>query len=95
MRPLQHTVQHRAAEAAPSVGSTPSQAPATGRSPRQEGTALNDEHYTVEDLQAELRRFENELRAAGLREKPVSTYVDRAGRFLKWLDGDYQPRGPN
>jgi hypothetical protein len=70
-------------------------APATGRSPRQEGTALNDEHYTVEDLRAELRRFENELRAAGLRENSVSTYVDRTGRFLKWLDGDYHPRGPN
>jgi hypothetical protein len=49
----------------------------------------------VEDLRAELRRFENELRAAGLRENSVSTYVDRTDRFLKWLDGDYQPRGPN
>jgi hypothetical protein len=46
-------------------------------------------------LRAELRRFEHQLRAAGLKETSVTTYVDRTGRFLKWLEGDYQPRGPN
>ena len=25
----------------------------------------------------------------------ITTYVDRTGRFLKWLDGEYQPKGPS
>jgi hypothetical protein len=54
-----------------------------------------DQRYSVDELRDELRRFERELRAAGLKETSVTTYVDRTGRFLKWLDGDYQPRGPN
>ena len=49
----------------------------------------------ADELREQLRRFERELRAAGLKESSVTTYVDRTGRFLKWLDGDYQPRGPN
>jgi hypothetical protein len=90
------TIQRQPVEGTPSaVGSTPSQTQGAGRSPWQEASALNAEHYTVEDLRAELRRFENDLRAAGLRENSVSTYVDRTGRFLRWLSGDYQPRGPN
>jgi hypothetical protein len=36
-----------------------------------------------------------ELRAAHLKESSVRTYVDRAATFLRWLDGEYQPRGPN
>jgi hypothetical protein len=31
-------------------------------------------------------------RVAALKENSITTYTDRAGRFLKWLDGDYQPR---
>jgi hypothetical protein len=94
--PLLQTTQHRTAEATPSaLGHTSSQAPSVGAPPRRQGTALGVEHYAVEDLRAELRRFESELRAAGLKENSVATYVDRTGRFLKWLAGDYQPRGPN
>lgn len=51
--------------------------------------------YSTDELRAELIRFERELRAAGLKENSVITYVDRTSRFLKWLDGDYRPRGPN
>ena len=51
--------------------------------------------YSVYELREELRRFERELRAVGLKENSVTTYIDRTGRFLKWLEGDYQPRGPN
>jgi hypothetical protein len=58
-------------------------------------TVLENQRYSVDELREELRRFERELRAAGLKENSVNTYVDRTGRFLKWLDGDYQPRGPN
>jgi len=50
--------------------------------------------YSTDELRSELARFEQELRAAGLKENSVITYVDRTGRFIKWLDGDYRPRWP-
>lgn len=67
----------------------------TAASPQRQGGIVSDQRYTVDDLHEELRRFERELRAAGLKENSVSTYIDRTSRFLKWLTGDYQPRGPN
>jgi hypothetical protein len=69
--------------------------PGRGRTPRGRRIALESQRYSVDELREQLRRFERELRAAGLKESSVTTYVDRTGRFLKWLDGDYQPRGPN
>ncbi len=53
------------------------------------------ESWTVEELRRELARFESELRIAGLKESSITTYVDRSGRFVSWLAGDYTPRGPN
>ena len=50
--------------------------------------------WTVRELNQELRRFERELRAAGLAENSVRTYVDRTAIFLRWLSGDYKPQGP-
>lgn len=47
--------------------------------------------YTLEELHAELGRFEVELREAGLTEATIATYVDRSERFLRWLSGDYSP----
>lgn len=73
-----------------SEGQTPQ-----ARPPRLEREVMNDQRYTVNELHEELRRFERELRAAGLKENSVTTYIDRTSRFLKWLSGDYQPRGPN
>jgi len=55
---------------------------------------LEEQRYSIDELRAELARFERELRAAGLKESSILTYVDRSGRFLKWLDGDYHPSGP-
>jgi hypothetical protein len=63
--------------------------------PVRQGEDLNDQRYTVDELHEELRRFERELRVAGLKENSVTTYIDRTSRFLKWLNGDYRPRGPN
>jgi hypothetical protein len=60
-----------------------------------QATVMSDQRYSPGELRAELRRFEHQLRAAGLKETSVTTYVDRTGRFLRWLEGDYQPRGPN
>ena len=58
-------------------------------------TAAGGQRYSPAELRAELRRFEHELRAAGLKETSVATYADRTSRFLKWLEGDYQPRSPS
>lgn len=50
--------------------------------------------WTAEELERELRRFEAELRRADLRDSSVATYVGRSSIFIRWLKGDYQPRGP-
>ena len=54
-----------------------------------------DEQWTTEELRIELSRFERELREAGLTDSSVQTYVGRSEIFIRWLDGDYHPRGPN
>lgn len=53
------------------------------------------ESWTIAELKRELDRFEMELRAAELAENSVRTYVDRSERFIRWLAGEYTPRGPN
>lgn len=50
--------------------------------------------WTLHALEKELARFESELRAAGLAENSIHTYVERSGRFIRWLAGEYQPQGP-
>jgi len=64
---------------------------------REQGTAPRPggQHYSASDLRRELLRFERELREAGFADNSVQTYVDRARRFLRWLEGDYQPRAPS
>lgn len=52
------------------------------------------EAWTIEELFDELRRFEAELRGAGLEENTVRTYVGCSTYFVRWRDGDYEPRGP-
>jgi hypothetical protein len=66
------------------------------RSSQQSGKigAMTEQRWTIDELRRELARFERELRAAGLRDSSVQTYVDRSGRFINWLAGEYQPRGP-
>jgi hypothetical protein len=49
--------------------------------------------WAAEELMAELARFEQELIGAGLTPNSVHTYVDRANRFVRWLDGAYMPGG--
>lgn len=51
--------------------------------------------WTIHQLREDLRRFEDELIAAKLKDSTVRTYVDRSDTFLRWLDGKYQPTGPN
>lgn len=50
--------------------------------------------WTVRELRDKLDEFERELVAAKLRPTSVRTYVDRTEIFLRWLEGNYRPRGP-
>lgn len=49
--------------------------------------------WTIEELEADLKTFGEELTSAGLKENSVNTYVGRAATFIRWLDGRYEPRG--
>jgi hypothetical protein len=55
---------------------------------------MDRQSWTTDELRKELIRFEQELRAAGLRQSSVETYVGRSHIFIRWLDGDYHPQGP-
>lgn len=48
----------------------------------------------MEDPRRDLRRFEQELRAASLAPISVHTYVNQSEVFVRWLSGDHTPRGP-
>ena len=49
--------------------------------------------WTSTELRRELEEFRRQLEAAGLRKSSIETYVTRTAVFLRWLDGDYEPRG--
>jgi hypothetical protein len=51
--------------------------------------------WSARELHELLAEFEVELRDAGLEETTIRTYVDRSTYFVRWLDDDYHPRGPN
>lgn len=53
-----------------------------------------ESRWTVRELRGELQRFEQELRSAGLTPNSVDTYVNRSAVFVRWLEGEYTPRGP-
>lgn len=53
---------------------------------------LPQSSWTIAELRVELRRFEEELRAAGLRKSSIETYVKGSETFLRWLVGEYDPR---
>ncbi len=56
--------------------------------------AGGEPRWTVQELRGELRRFEQELCNAGLAPNSVDTYVNRSEVFVRWLAGEYTPRGP-
>ena len=51
-----------------------------------------EKSWTLTELRTKLGQFEAELRAAGLSENSIRTYVDRSEVFLRWLVGNYVPR---
>jgi hypothetical protein len=51
------------------------------------------ERLSPADLRGELRRFEDRLRASRLRESTIQAYLLGSSLFVRWLAGDYSPRG--
>jgi hypothetical protein len=51
-----------------------------------------DRRYSLADLRSKLDDFEAYLTAEDLSSSARFTYVDQAGRFVRWLAGDYRPR---
>jgi hypothetical protein len=52
---------------------------------------MSERAWTVEELRAELERYEGELRDAHMTPETIQSYKDRAHRFVSWLSGDYKP----
>ena len=48
--------------------------------------------WTASEFQAELAQFKHALRAAGLKEATVHSYLTGSSRFVRWLAGEYVPR---
>lgn len=56
---------------------------------------MAEECWTLADLYEELKRFRMAAEAAGLKPASVETYVDRSEKFVRWLGGQFEFRGPN
>jgi hypothetical protein len=56
---------------------------------------MREQRWSADELDSKLQLFETELRAAGLADSSVNTYVERSRTFVRWLRGEYTPRGPN
>lgn len=52
---------------------------------------MSGQAWTTEELIAELERYERALEEANMTPETVQSYVDRAHRFVGWLNGDYKP----
>lgn len=77
------------------LGHAPPRIPHDAGAARSERTSIAcSRAWTRSELERELTAFERELRAAGLAEDAILTFVDRSGVFLRWLGGDYTPHGP-
>lgn len=76
--------------------------PGSGASERDRGTrpvpqtsGPRREQWSISDLEYDLKEFAGVLRAAGLKDASIDTYVGRSETFIRWLAGKYRPRGPN
>ena len=50
--------------------------------------------WTTVELHEALERFERAARNAGLAENSVKTYVGRSRIFVRWLEGEFEFKGP-
>ncbi len=55
----------------------------------------SEQTWTISELHEALEKFEADARRWGLAEASVKTYVSRSAIFVRWLEGDFQFRGPN
>jgi hypothetical protein len=46
----------------------------------------------MDELLAELERYERELQDANMTPQTIENYVEIAHRFVGWLGGDYKPQ---
>jgi hypothetical protein len=53
---------------------------------------MGETSWTACELREALQRYEQELRAAGKKERTVHTYIDRPERFIRWLTGEFRVR---
>ncbi len=65
----------------------------TAEEEAMETTSASSAGVAPADLRAELERFEHDLRAGGLRESTVHSYLMGSSLFVRWLAGEYVP-GP-
>lgn len=49
--------------------------------------------WSTADLEAELNQYRSVLSEARLRPLAIQTYIHSAGVFLRWIAGDYRPKG--
>jgi hypothetical protein len=56
---------------------------------------VQEQRWTGDELLSRLQVFEQELRAARYADNSVNTYVGRSKTFVRWLQGEWTPRGPN
>ncbi|MDG4803135.1 hypothetical protein [Micromonospora sp. WMMD980] len=52
---------------------------------------MSEKSWTVEQLRAEVERYERAIRQADMTEDTVESYVSRANRFISWLGHDWKP----
>lgn len=57
----------------------------------------SSKHWTSSELAEEVTMYEAALRAADFKEDTIRNYVDRASIFVRWLEGEYDPKvhGPH
>ena len=68
--------------------------PVTPREPTVAPAATSArEPLTVAELRRELERFRASLRAGGLRGSTITAYLHGSSLFVRWLAGDYVPKG--
>jgi hypothetical protein len=53
---------------------------------------MSEQAWTINELLAELERYERELQEANMTPEMILSFVDRAHRFVGWLGGDYKPQ---
>jgi hypothetical protein len=56
---------------------------------------MTKDRWTTAELELKLVEFERELVHAGLAKASVQTYIKGSDAFVRWLDGRFEPRGPN